>query len=100
MSTVPTDVGEYDVIAKVVQRYIDSARSGMSDEMITIFYASGLERVGPGGGDSNEDITVHLVPLKDTPRWLEAHRAEGIMLDPKIFAGLYWAGMRESSQSE
>jgi ADP-ribose pyrophosphatase len=73
---------------------------GMSDEMITIFYASGLERVGPGGGDSNEDITVHLVPLKDAPRWLEAHRTEGIMLDPKIFAGLYWAGMRESTQSE
>ena len=70
---------------------------GMSDEIITIYYASGLERVGPGGGDANEDITVHLVPLDNAPQWLEAKRAEGIMLDPKIFAGLFWATSRSSS---
>ena len=70
---------------------------GMSDEIITIYYASGLERVGPGGGDANEDITVHLVPLDNAPQWLEAKRAEGIMLDPKIFAGLFWAASRSSS---
>ena len=67
---------------------------GMADEIITIYYASGLERVGPGGGDGNEDITVHLVPLDNAPEWLEAKRAEGIMVDPKIFAGLFWAGSR------
>ncbi len=67
---------------------------GMADEMITIYFASGLERVGPGGGDGNEDITVHHVPLESAPEWLEARMAEGIMLDPKIYAGLYWAGMR------
>lgn len=67
---------------------------GMADEMITIFFASGLVRVGPGGGDGNENITVHHVPLKSAPRWLQAKMAEGIMLDPKIYAGLFWAGMR------
>ncbi|MCP4045575.1 MAG: NUDIX hydrolase [Gammaproteobacteria bacterium] len=70
---------------------------GMSDEIITIYYASGLERVGPGGGDVSEDITVHVVPLDDAPRWLEEKRAEGIMVDPKVFAGLYWAASRSSS---
>ena len=29
--------------------------------------------------------------------WLEAKRAEGIMVDPKIFAGLFWAASRNSS---
>ena len=67
---------------------------GMADEMITIYFASGLERVGPGGGDGNEDITVHLVPLDRAPGWLEARMAEGIMLDPKIYAGLFWAQQR------
>ena len=67
---------------------------GLSDEIITIYFASGLERVGPGGGDGNEDITVHLVPLENAPEWLEARMAEGIMLDPKIYAGLFWAGLR------
>jgi len=70
---------------------------GMSDEIINIYYASGLERVGPGGGDRNEDITVHLMPLENAPEWLEAKRLEGIMIDPKIFAGLYWAGSRNLS---
>ncbi len=64
---------------------------GMADEMITIYFASGLERVGPGGGDGNEDITVHHIPITTAPQWLDARRAEGVMLDPKIYAGLFWA---------
>lgn len=67
---------------------------GMADEMITIYYASGLERVGPGGGDGNEDIVVHHVPLKSATQWLATRMREGIMLDPKIYAGLFWAGLR------
>ncbi len=67
---------------------------GMADEMVTIYYASGLERVGPGGGDGNENITVHHVPLESAVEWLDARQAEGFMLDPKIYAGLYWAGLR------
>lgn len=67
---------------------------GMSDEIVTIFYAGGLERVGAGGGDGDEDITVHHVPLESATRWLEARMTEGIMVDPKIYAGLFWAGLR------
>jgi len=67
---------------------------GMADEMITIYFAHGLERVEPGGGDGNEDITVRHVPLDDAVDWLEARMAEGIMLDPKIYAGLFWANAR------
>lgn len=67
---------------------------GMADEIITIYFASGLERVSAGGGDDSEDITVHRVPLGQAPAWLESRRAEGIMLDPKIYAGLFWAGIR------
>ena len=67
---------------------------GMSDEIVTIFYASGLERVGSGGGDNNENITVHHVPLESATRWLETRMTEGIMVDPKIYAGLFWAGRR------
>ena len=67
---------------------------GMSDEIVTIFYASDLERVGSGGGDNNENITVHHVPLESATRWLETRMTEGIMVDPKIYAGLFWAGRR------
>jgi len=64
---------------------------GMSDEMVTIYFASGLQRVGSGGGDGSEDIIVHIVPLSEVEEWLEARLAEGILLDPKIYAGLFWA---------
>lgn len=67
---------------------------GMASEMVTIYLATGLKRIGPGGGDGNEDITVHLMPMKNAVEWLNAKQAKGIMIDPKIYAGLFWAGAR------
>jgi ADP-ribose pyrophosphatase len=58
-----------------------------------IYYAGGLEKVGPGGGEKNENIEVHLVPLDNAEAWLAKKSNEGIMIDPKVFAGLYWAGL-------
>jgi ADP-ribose pyrophosphatase len=67
---------------------------GMSDEIVSIFFAGGLELVGPGGGNGDESITVHRVRLENASEWLKARMAEGIMVDPKIYAGLFWAGSR------
>jgi len=71
-------------------------RATLLEELLTSPSTPGMadERVGPGGGDGSEDITVHHVPLESAPEWLEARLAEGIMVDPKIYAGLFWAGMR------
>lgn len=38
MSNIPTNVSEYAVIAKVVQHYIDGAKSGRGDEMKPAFH--------------------------------------------------------------
>ncbi len=38
MSNKTTNVSEYDVIAKVVQHYIDGARSGKGDDMKPAFH--------------------------------------------------------------
>ena len=61
----------------------------MSNERIAFVRATGLARVGPGGGDETEDITVHEVPVDDAPRWLAARMAEGFAMDPKLWAGLW-----------
>jgi ADP-ribose pyrophosphatase len=66
--------------------------AGLTDEIISFVKATGLRRVGPGGGDASENILVHLIPLSQAAGWLLAKRAEGIALDPKIFAALYWLG--------
>lgn len=66
--------------------------AGMASEIITIYLARDLQRSGPGGGDASEDITVHHVSIGDAPAWLQARQAEGIMVDHKVYAGLFWAG--------
>ena len=38
MSTAPTNVSEYDVIANVVQHYIDGGKSGKGDDMKPAFH--------------------------------------------------------------
>lgn len=64
--------------------------AGISDEIITFVLATGLERVGPGGGDASEEIQVAAVPLAEVDEWLARQQAAGKPMDPKIFAALYW----------
>ena len=64
--------------------------SGMSTEMIAFARAYDLVRVGPGGGDASEDITVHEIPRDQAGAWLFARAAEGYSIDPKLFAGLWF----------
>ena len=70
--------------------------AGMSDEIITFVLATGLQRVGPGGGDASEEIEVLPVPLEKVDAWLAGQQAAGKPMDPKIFAALYW--LRKSGQ--
>ena len=64
--------------------------AGMSNEIIAFARASGLTRVGPGGGDDSEDIIVHEVPRTEAAAWLCQKAAEGYAIDPKLYAGLYF----------
>ena len=66
---------------------------GVSDEVVSFFLARGLTRVGAGGGDATEDITVHTVPLAELNAFLAARAAAGLGVDLKIYAGLSVAGV-------
>jgi ADP-ribose pyrophosphatase len=70
------------------------ASSGLTSEVVTLLRASGLKRVGAGGGVAHEDITVHEVPLGEVHEWLAARASEGLLIEPKIYAGLYFLGWR------
>lgn len=80
--------------AKIEPLITGPASSGLTSETVTIFLASDLKRVHAGGGVANEKITVHEVPLKNLHDWLEAKRAEGCMIEPKLFAALYFLNKR------
>lgn len=64
---------------------------GLSDERLIMFRAHDLHRVSEGGGVEGENITVHLVPLAQVPAWLAQKQQEGLVIDLKVWSGLYFA---------
>ena len=68
---------------------IGPTSSGMASEKIAFVRATGLARVGTGGGDGDEDITAHEVPRAEAAAWLVRKMGEGYELDAKLWAGLW-----------
>ena len=64
--------------------------AGLTSERVTFFRASGLRRTGKGGGVAHEDIVVHEVPLSEVTVRLESMARTGVLIDPKIYAGLFF----------
>jgi 8-oxo-dGTP pyrophosphatase MutT (NUDIX family) len=67
--------------------------AGMTTERVTFFLAHDLI-AGPQLLDSGESIEVHRVPLPRLSEFLAECSARGAQIDPKIFAGLYFAKTR------
>ena len=64
--------------------------AGLSSEIVSFFRAAKLRRVGKGGGEGNERIDIHEVPLNECASWLEERARQGLLIDPKVYAGLYF----------
>jgi len=71
------------------------ASSGLTSETVTLFLAANLRRLGKGGGVAHEQITVHEVPLNEVHNWLDTKAKAGILIDSKVYAGLYFTGRCE-----
>ncbi len=68
--------------------------AGLTSEVVDFYLATALTRVGPGGGDHQEEIAVHEVPLDTARDWLAERARDGVLIDPKVYAALYLlAGM-------
>lgn len=57
---------------------------GMVSEGFTLVRAHDLVKVGAGGGDAEEDITVHVVPRAEIATFVARKRAEGLAIDVKL----------------
>ena len=66
------DLGEYQ------------SSPGLVSESFTLVRATGLTRVGEGGGLEDEDIIVHRVPRAEISAFVAAKRAEGLAIDVKL----------------
>lgn len=68
-----------------------TSSAGLTNERVAMFLATGLRRVGPGGGTEHEEITVHEVPLAEVEAFLKAQVDLGRVVDLKIYGGLHFA---------
>jgi ADP-ribose pyrophosphatase len=59
---------------------------GMLSESFTLMKATGLSKVGDGGGTPHEAIVVHRVPLARVADTVREHRARGHAIDVKLLA--------------
>lgn len=71
------------------------ASSGLTSEVVTLVLASKLKRIHAGGGVANEKIEVHEIPLDHVGEWLAAKAAAGLLIEPKVYAGLYFLARRD-----
>jgi len=63
---------------------------GMVAECFTLVRAHGLRRIGEGGGNEHEDITVHLVAREDIPAFIQSRRDAGTAVDVKLLLFLHF----------
>jgi ADP-ribose pyrophosphatase len=68
-----------------------TASAGLTDELISMFLATGLNKTGEALGDGDEQITVHEVPVTGLNSWLDAQSAKGLLIDLKVYAALHFA---------
>ncbi|WP_188237691.1 NUDIX domain-containing protein [Sphingopyxis sp. LK2115] len=57
---------------------------GMVSESFTLLVATGLTRIGDGGGVDGEDIIVHRVAIRDIADFVAAKRADGCGIDVRV----------------
>lgn len=62
---------------------------GLTSEILYLVQVEGLRQVSAGGGVGGEDITVHRVPLDRVHGWLDEKRQAGLLIEPRIYTGLY-----------
>ena len=65
--------------------------AGITNEVITLFVATGLKKVSDQHGDATESIVLHEAPLEGIDDWLAKQRKTGKLIALKVYAGLYFA---------
>lgn len=77
--------------AETIETLVQGASSaGLTDERVHLLFATGLKKVGPGGGDASEQIQVNLVSVDCIDDWLDDQIAQNKDIDFKVLAALYF----------
>lgn len=75
---------------KLTQIFCGPTSAATAADILTFFVATDLKKVGQGGGDEYENIKVHTIPMSKVDGWLKKKTRQGLYIDPKVYAGLYF----------
>lgn len=82
---------ETGFVAKKLVLVADCPSSpGLTNEIVSYFFAKNVRKEGNGGGVSHEQITVHTPTIATISRWLKRQVKLGKLIDPKVYAALYF----------
>ena len=70
------------------QSWDGPSSAGLTDEMLQLFLARDVRKTGKGGGDASESIIVHEIPLVDLSEFLKRRRADGTLVDLKVYLAM------------
>jgi len=88
---------ETGYVAKKLVHLADCPSSpGLTNEIVSYFFARQVRQVGDGGGVSHEQIIVHTPAIATISRWLKRQVKQGKLIDPKVYAALYFVGKSRS----
>ena len=63
---------------------------GLSNEIITFFYTDDIVKKHKGGGNENENITVHEVSLNELDEYIEQSINKDLLIDSKIYIAQFF----------
>ncbi|MEO8349721.1 MAG: NUDIX hydrolase [Acidobacteriota bacterium] len=67
--------------------------AGMSSEIVSFYAARDVRATGGQGEREREEIRVHVVSLAGLAEWTREKERAGVLVDPKVWAGLFLAGV-------
>jgi ADP-ribose pyrophosphatase len=67
---------------------------GSSTEVVNFYLARDARKVHDGGGVAHERIHVHCIKLEEATAWLDAKSREGVLVDPRVYLGVFLARER------
>jgi ADP-ribose pyrophosphatase len=66
----------------------------MSSEIVTFYAARDVRPTGEQGERERAEIRVHVVALAGLVDWALERERDGVLVDPKVWAGLFLAARR------
>jgi len=74
---------------KMEHAFDGTSSAGLTDEVVSFFFATQLRKVAEGGGDASEDVEVHEISMAELESWLRTKQDNGCLIDSRIYSGLY-----------